>query len=189
MKIKLIILFLLFYSYAFIRYHVGGKVALDDYVFVINKAIAWFAITLIGISILAKKWFERHRWNRKQVGIAGLIFALIHLLISILIFNPSHFPFAYNADFQFTYKGIFIICVGAISLFLFLITFLASLEIIQKKYLRFGFLGFCIIIFHPLLIGINKWLLIEKWPVFLPPITLIAVISCIYFIYLRSKQK
>jgi hypothetical protein len=188
MYIRVIILFLFFYSYAFLRYHIGSKVSYSEWYFILNKAFSWFSFTLIGFSILSKKWFKNRQLKRKNSAIIGFIFALIHLNSIIFLFSYEHYPVFYLDEQHISFLGYCIICVGILALICFFIALCSSLNLISKKYLKFGYFGFIIILIHPFLIGFQKWFIFWKWPIYLPPITLIAFLSGIILLIFRLSN-
>lgn len=192
-KVAAILLFLT-YCYAFVRYHWGKNVPYSEWLYVLNKAFSWTGFTLIGISILPHVWFEKRKLIRKQAGLIGYLLASIHLILVLLLISPKRYSFLYLTPEEWSWQGIATVLMAGIALTCFTITRIASLKLIklnesqQKNWLKWGKLGFAIAMLHPLVMSVNKWF-VSPWPYYMPPITLLAVISGIAFFYWRWKLK
>lgn len=186
---RLSILLVVFYCYTFIRYHIGNNVPFSEWLFILNKTLAWFSFTVIGLSIFPKNWFKSKNLTRKNVGIIGFIFANLHILLNLFLISFERYPLLYKDKISFSNLGITIISLGVFSFICFLLTFFASIKKLPKYYLKLGFIGFVAILFHPLLLGFQKWFHIQKWPLYMPPITLLAVLTGLFFLIYRKNTK
>ena len=54
---------------------------------------------------------------------------------------------------------------------------------------RLGKYGVLVSIFHPMIIGYSGWLKVVKWPLGMPPITLLAVLTGIGIWVIRLNRK
>jgi DMSO/TMAO reductase YedYZ heme-binding membrane subunit len=185
-KYLFLLLFIPFYGYAFIRYHIGKEVPFDEWFFILNKAIAWTAFTSIGLSVLKPKSFELINTDRRTTGMTGFSLAIFHSISVLLLFNSAHFEKMYTGD-QLNFLGWMAIIIGIVSLLIFSFLFIAALKKLPKEHqiFRFGKVGFLLVMFHPLVIGISGWFSPESWPFYLPPITLLAVLSALTFLLFR----
>lgn len=88
---------LLSIGYAVLRYHIAGPVPWKDFpFFILNKGIALGAFTLIALNFslgplnnLTGKVPESWLHSRKAVGMTGFLLALIHVLMSFVLFRPA----------------------------------------------------------------------------------------------------
>jgi DMSO/TMAO reductase YedYZ heme-binding membrane subunit len=191
---KIIILILIFtYSYAVIRYHVGENIPWSEFLFVVNKAFSWSAFILISWSILPKKWFLNRNFQRKYFGIVGYIFALIHVILNIFLININRFPQFYSSNKNWTFEFYLFASIGLISFLIFSLIFLVSTNLVKTKNKdKIISLGLYTIVFcalHPFLIGYKNWLIINSWPFYLPPITLLSVLILILFLIIKRIER
>lgn len=181
-------IFILSYSYALVRYHIGKNIPFSDFLFIVNKSISWTAFLLISITIIPKSFFKKNHLKRKYFGLIGYAFAVLHLILNLILLNKNHYPSLYVND-VFNLKFYVISLIGLISFVIFSVVFLISLNIIKTKNrdksLKLGFYGILILAFHPMIMGIQNWFKPNTWPYFLPPITLLCVLFLILFLLLR----
>jgi DMSO/TMAO reductase YedYZ heme-binding membrane subunit len=184
------IIFLIAYSYAALRYHVGASVPLDEWYFVLNKSLAWTGFTLLATSILKVSTLRKWKLDRRDLGLTGIAFAAVHTLSVLFLFSETHYSKLYT-DHQINAQGYLALSIGIISFLIFMFPLFAAL----KKYpnsawqFRLGKVGVLISIFHPFIIGYTGWFSPEKWPMGLPPITLLAVVIGISVWGWRSTGK
>jgi DMSO/TMAO reductase YedYZ heme-binding membrane subunit len=190
MKRFFILIFLWFYAYAIIRYHFGKNVSWNEWYFILNKAFAWTGFTLICLSVLQEKWLNKIEVTRKELGIQGFIFALIHAISVLFLFNSDHYPKFYTNDI-INSLGWIVIALGLLSIFIFSLPFFASItnKPSTSKVFKLGKMGVLVGVFHPLLIGYNGWFSPNEWPFYMPPITLLAVVFCLFIFSLRIVLK
>jgi hypothetical protein len=188
MNFKFLVVFTVFYLYAFFRYHIGKEIPFEEFYFVLNKAIAWFSFTLLFFTLLPKTWFQNKNISRKKIGSVGYLFSVLHLVNFFILVSEKRFPILYT-EFEISKFGFFIIILAILSLLCFTVAFLTSMGVIKKQfYLKFGFIGAVVIFLHPLLIGMKNWCSIQDWPYFLPPITLLAFIYACFILMFRKKK-
>jgi DMSO/TMAO reductase YedYZ heme-binding membrane subunit len=186
----LLILFSVMYGYAAIRYHLGKNVPWTDWLFILNKAFAWLAFTMVAMTIIKddvlKKYFNV---SRKKLGIGGFLLALIHILITIIIFSSAYYPKFYHGE-AISLNGWLFIGIGATSALVYSLPFVASLKRLpnENRIFRLGKYGVYINAFHPLLIGIEGWLTPQSWPLFMPPITLLSLVGLLIAMVIRRTS-
>jgi hypothetical protein len=194
MKKLITFLFLFFYGYAIIRYHIGKELyGLMEFYFVLNKAFAWTAGTLLLLSVLPTSYLDKYKISRRGIGTFGYSIALIHISSSILLLNEKFYPKFYsnailNAD------GWLYIALGAGSIILFSFPLIASKLNLPNGHnlFRFGRYGILLNLSHVFAIGFKGWLKFQDWPFFMPPITLLFFLSgvvILVFRYLVLKNK
>lgn len=192
-------LFLLFLGYAILRYVVfAGVPASHIPVYVTNKAVAWLAVVLVGVSmgrgVLARRATDvapDRQAARRWFGLAGYGFALLHVLLTVPLFTP-----AYYGKFFATPDGSTGLTLSAeLSL---LAGALATVLLVWQARLgrsaagsdgdprlapppaalrRPGWAALVLAAAHCTFMGWAGWGSPSAWPGGLPPITLLAVLS------------
>ena len=91
--------FILSMSYAIIRYHVLGEVPWKDLpFFILNKGISMSALILLAFNFtfgplknlgspIPNSWLR----SRRIIGIIGFIQVFVHVIMSLMLFNPTVF--------------------------------------------------------------------------------------------------
>lgn len=179
MKKVILVLFLTFYGYAIIRYHIGKNLTgLMAFFFVLNKAFAWTAGTLLILSILPTLFLEKYKLKRRAIGTFAYVIALIHINSSILLLSEKFYPKFYSHSYLNS-DGWFYITLGALSILSFTIPLIASKLNMQDGHFmyRFGRYGILLNLSHVTAIGFKGWLSYQDWPYYMPPITLLFVFS------------
>ena len=104
---KIILACLLFsIGYAILRYHIFGPVPWKDFpFFILNKGISLGAFILLTLNFslgplnnLSVKVPEGWLNARKAVGMTGFLLALIHVLMSFMLFSPNVYGKFFEAD-------------------------------------------------------------------------------------------
>lgn len=186
MKGKVIALFCVFYTYAHLRYHIGKSIPLSEWLFIVNKSIAWTGGILLGLSLLKYK----QKNTRNSLGSIGYLFASIHLLLDVILMSPEHYPSFYSFGQLNTHAWISI-TLGATSFICFTIAFLGSISKNHKYLLRSGRIGILFSLLHVTMIGKKGWFTPHSWPFYMPPITLIFVLAVVFILALDviKRQK
>lgn len=190
MRPVLLILFVFCYTYSIIRYHIGAEIPSNEWLFILNKGIAWTGFTCIGLSLLTATLIEKMRLTKRIAGIYGFIFSCIHIIISFYLLydgNQLIWNKLESKDFMF-YS---FIVSGALSFLIYLFPLVATLMKLPSTSKMFGIakVGYLINILHPLILGYSGWGSISKWPFYLPPITLLAVLSALVFFGFNLSSK
>lgn len=195
------VVFLVLFTYAIVRYNViKGVDAAYIPLYISNKAIAVTATILIGLSYLmgplARFWpktFAPKLPLRKHFGLFGFGLAVVHGIISLLLFNPSYYPKFFTEVGKLTIEGELSMLFGIIALFIFSIVAITSIPSVeksmnQKKWLfvqRLGYLAFALVLFHVLFMGVSGWLRPETWPGGLLPMSLISFVIIAFVLLMR----
>lgn len=190
MRPALLTLFLFCYTYSILRYHIGAEIPLQEWIFILNKSIAWTGFTCIGLSQLPVTLIERIRLTKRITGIYGFVFGCIHISISFyLLYDGNHLIWSKLETKDFMFYSF--IVSGALSFLIYLFPIVATLKDLPSTSKMFGIakVGYLINILHPLLLGYSGWGSISKWPLFLPPITLLAVLSALVFFGFNLNSK
>ena len=184
---KTALLFLLFYSYAVLRYHVGKGLGQEEILFVLNKAFAWTAGTCFAFTLLPKKWFPNTVNYRKQFGLLGYGFSLLHITANIILINAINYPLLFEGNYLNSH-GWQLIILGILTISCFSLPLIATMKKLPAGNLlyKFGKVGVLTSIIHVSIIGINGWFTPLEWPYYLPPITLLFVITASSIVIYRS---
>ncbi|MBI2045417.1 ferric reductase-like transmembrane domain-containing protein [Candidatus Pacearchaeota archaeon] len=164
-----------------------------SFLFLANKAFAISSIFLIGISFLigplAKffDYFKNKIRYRKEIGVMGFLFALVHAIIS-LFFLGDNFPKEWFIENQIS------VIFGVASLaILMLVTCVSNnfsiVKLGYKKWIfiqRLAYLALILAAVHFIILKFSGW---KEWintlnPVY-PPGTLIAIIFIIIVLLIR----
>ena len=180
------ILLFFYIGYSFGQYDLG----------VWNKALAWTAVILTGLSMILSGIC--YFWNfarpkiiyRKQLGFIGFFYALFHFLITFFLLQEN-FPFP---SYYFHPSNIFVITLGVMALLIFFgMTLIALPKIFNKiggknwrRLLRIGYIAYIFIIFHFAIDRYKSWLhWLNGEKTDLPPIGLPIFIFALSVIVMR----
>jgi hypothetical protein len=183
----LLLLFIILYSYAAVRYHIGRALGIEFFLFVFNKTIAWSAATFLGLSLLSiKAPFP----SKKTFGISSFILGFTHVSLTLILAFLGFFPNYFNTN-GLSNEGLLILISGGLTVLLMIFPLLASLfpEKHPKIWLKIGKFALLANIFHPIIIGVKNWWIPGKWPLLLPPITLLTTLIYAIIVAIYWKQK
>jgi hypothetical protein len=184
MKGKVLILLCCLYTYAHVRYHIGKGIPLSEWLFILNKSIAWTGGILLGLSL-----FKYEGKNiRNSLGSTGYLFATIHLILDIILMSPEHYPSFYTLG-QLNTHAYITITLGATSFICFSTAFIGSISKNHKYLLRFGRIGILISILHVTMIGKKGWFTPNSWPFHMPPITLLFVLTIVSILLIDIRKR
>jgi hypothetical protein len=179
-------------AYAILRYHILGPVDWDDFpFFILNKGISLAALILlvfnfslgplknIGLPVPGS-WLSA----RKILGMTGFLLALIHALMSFMLFSPAIYSKLFEADGSLTlFAGLSML--GGVLSFVVLwgynLSFQTQLReekafiqfITSRKFLLLAMLLSAV---HLFFMGFKGWLSPSGWHGGLPPISLVAFV-------------
>lgn len=181
---------LLSIAYAIIRYNIFGTVPWRDLpLYVLNKGISLSSLVLLTINFslgplknMNIKISENFLNVRKSVGIAGFLFAFLHIFMSITILNPTYYAIFFTDTGTLTIEGSLSLLGGILS-FVFLWVYNIRLSsrinkdekiialITSRKFLIYSMLFTGV---HLFFMGYKGWGSITDWQAGLPPISLIS---------------
>ncbi len=187
----LLVLFLFLYSYAAIRYHIGKELGPTAFLFVFNKALAWWCASVLLLSLLPLDKLKRFSLTKRATGLFGYTVALIHVFVTFYILSPVYYPKFFTLG-ELNIHGWTSISIGFLSLFFFSFPLFATWKnYTTHQFFKLGRLGVLLNISHVFSIGFDTWFPADTWPYHLPPITLIFVIQALLIIvyrYILSKN-
>jgi hypothetical protein len=182
---KVILFFLLTYTYAILRYQLGKDLwGWYDYFFSLNKSISWTAGTMLALTLISDKNLEIINMKRKDLGVLGYLLALIHIIFSISLLNPQYYPSFYTHN-VINVNGWISISLGIASISFFSLALMGSLSILKQSFIKLGKWGIVVNFLHVVNIGFLKWFPISDWSMNLPPITLLFSIELILIFVIR----
>ncbi len=178
------------FGYAILRYHIAGPVAWTDFpFFIFNKAISLAAFILLVLNFsfgplrnlgvgVPEGWLNA----RKVLGMTGFLLAVIHALISFMLFSPAVYGKLFEADGTLTLAA-GISMLGGVLAFVVLWAYNLSFQthlredkafigfITSRKFLLWAMLFGAV---HLFFMGYEGWLNPGGWHGGIPPISLVA---------------
>jgi DMSO/TMAO reductase YedYZ heme-binding membrane subunit len=177
-------------GYAVLRYHIFGEVPWKDLpLYVLNKGISLSSLILLSFNFslgplknvgikIPENWLSA----RKSMGIAGFLFAFIHIFMSISILNPKYYSVFFMADGTLSIEGGLSLLGGILS-FVFLWVYNTSFSsrlkedkriiaiITSRRFLIYAFFFTGV---HLFFMGYKGWGDSSGWQGGLPPVSLIS---------------
>ncbi|MBA63600.1 MAG: hypothetical protein CMJ76_14690 [Planctomycetaceae bacterium] len=185
-----LLVFIISMSYVILRYHFFGDIPLSDIpAFLLNKALAYSGLLLLGFAGLQSRSSKRHK-----VGMAAAYFLLIHVIMTITLFSPEYFSKFFIEDSKrlTLFASLSLLC-GTLAFVC--LTHLWRVSINTRKGTDLSLvngLGRLLLILvagHTGLMGFKGWFSPETWPGRLPPLTLIAFVTASIFLWITHKRK
>ena len=176
------------FVYALTRYVILGPVsAVEIPVYIINKAVAWSAVTLLFLSIFATS--KNLTNTAREYGTFAFWNIVCHALLTLSILNNFHYAKLFDEG-KLNLFGQLSVLSGVLVMFLFMYyhyhfsnanNFTTVLKRITKVKIIL-----IIILAHLFFLGSKGWITPEKWHGYLPPITLISfiiVLAALFYTY------
>ncbi|MBW2566812.1 MAG: hypothetical protein JRE24_08020 [Deltaproteobacteria bacterium] len=193
-------------GYAVLRYHIFGGVPWKDFPFLIlNKGISLGAFILITFNFslgpaksmglpVSDAWLNA----RKTLGMSGFLFALVHALMSVMLFSPAMFSKLFEANGSLTGVAGISMLAGILSfvvLWGYNLSFQTHMRedkafmdfITSRKFLIWALLLGGV---HLFFMGYSGWINPAGWHGGLPPISLVAFVFFVigYLINLIARE-
>ncbi len=177
-------------AYAIVRYHVLGPVPWKDFpFFILNKALALDAFILLTLNFglgpvnnvigrVPPTWLSA----RKALGMTGFLLALVHVLMSFLLFKPEVYGQFFLDDGTLTlFAGLSMLAgvLAFVVLWAYNLSFQTFLRE-DKAFIGFltsrRFLIWALLLggVHVFFMGFQGWMRPSGWNGGLPPISLVA---------------
>lgn len=187
--IAVVILFSI--GYAIVRYHIVGPVPWKDFpFFILNKGISLAAFILLTFNFafgplnnlgikMPQGWLDA----RKAMGMTGFLLALIHALMSFLLFSPSVYGKFFEADGTLTLLA-GLSMLGGVLAFVVLWGYNLSFQTHlreDKAFIQFitsrTFLIWAMLLggAHLVFMGYEGWMNPSGWHGGIPPVSLVAI--------------
>lgn len=199
-KVSLVV-FLLCFAYAFVRYNIVRSVPLEEVpLYISNKAMAFSATILIGLSFLLGPLarffpgvFVKHLQLRKSVGLFGFGLASVHAIASLILFDPSYYPRFFLESGKLTWIGESTMLFGILAFVIFGVVSISSLPDVAarmgadkwKTIQRLGYLAYILVLLHVALMGYGGWFRASSWEYGMASITLVASAFIVFVLLLR----
>ncbi len=181
---------LLSIGYAILRYHIVGSVPWEDFpFFILNKGTGLGAFILITLNFslgpmknlglgVPSNWLNA----RKAMGMTGFLLALIHVLMSFLLFDAANYGKFFTPDGGLTLLA-GLSMLGGVLAFVVLWGYNLSFQthlredqsfirVITSR--RFLLIAMLLGAVHLFFMGYESWLNPASWQAGLPPISLVA---------------
>ncbi len=188
-----IISVVLFFSigYAIVRYHIAGPVPWKDFpFFILNKGLSLAAFVLLTCNFgfgplnnlglrVPVGWLNA----RKALGMTGFLLALVHALMSFLLFSPTVYTKFFEADGTLTLLASLSMLAGVLAfvvLWGYNLSFQTHLRE-DKAFIQFitsrTFLLWAMLLgaSHLVFMGYEGWLSPSGWHGGIPPVSLVAI--------------
>ncbi len=173
-----ILVFLLSFLYAWLRYVVFGPYTSDDLLFILNKASAF---TVVLNTFLAYSPIRLSQLKRKIIGISSFYIALVHVILSLVLLPTGYYKnFHYDTGKLTTTFGLAVF-FGILALLALIAIFLyfktrPRKEVNYRIFYQLTVAFYLFLALHILLIGYQNWFNVQGWYGGFPPITLISFI-------------
>ncbi len=179
-------------GYAVVRYHLAGPVPWKDLpFFILNKGISLSALVLLVLNFglgplrslgvnVPDSWLNA----RKALGMTGFLLALIHALMSFMLFSPSVYGKFFEADGTLTLMA-GLSMLGGVLAFVVLWAYNMSFQTFLREdqaFIRvitsrnFMLSAMLLTAAHLLFMGYEGWLNPSGWHSGIPPISLVAFV-------------
>jgi DMSO/TMAO reductase YedYZ heme-binding membrane subunit len=178
-------------GYAIVRYHLAGPVPWKDFpFFILNKGISLAAFILLtfnfgfgplnnlGVKVPAG-WLNA----RRALGMTGFLLALIHVLMSFMLFSPTVYAKFFAADGTLTLMA-GLSMLGGVLAFVVLWAYNMSFQTHlreDKTFIQFitsrTFLLWALLLggVHLVFMGYEGWMNPAGWHGGIPPVSLVAI--------------
>lgn len=178
-------------GYAIVRYHIVGTVPWKDFpFFILNKGISLAAFILLTLNFglgplsnlglkISSGWLNA----RKAMGMTGFLLALIHALISFMLFSPDVYGKFFESDGTLTLMA-GLSMLGGILAFVVLWTYNMTFQTHlreDKAFIKFitsrKFLLWAMVLgaVHLVFMGYEGWMNPSGWQGGVPPVSLVAI--------------
>lgn len=200
--LTIVILFFVFYGT--LRYIVfKGVNPIHIPLYITNKIVSTSGLFFLALSYAwgKMKWLKLKKKNLtnhfiKFTGLVGFSLSAMHVFMSLIIISPAYYPKFYEGDMM-NFKGELSMLMGVFSFYCFTIPAITTIPFMQEavgikkwqKGQQMGYIGLFTALLHVLFMGFSGWFTIDKWPGYLPPITLIAALIAFIPLYLKFLKK
>ncbi len=178
-------------AYAIVRYHLFGGVEWSHLpAYVMNKSVSLAAIAFLCCSYLTGKWINaypndvsRRRSLAKFLGLTGLYFAGVHILLTLALLSPLNYPKFFLADGgKMNLTGELAILFGALAISFLMFPAITTLPMMYEalggerwqRAQRMGYWAVAMVAGHTLTMGWKGWLDPSGWHGGMPPITMLG---------------
>lgn len=178
-------------AYAVLRYHIFKGVEWDHFpLYISNKAIAWTALILLGVSLTLRG--RTSLAVRRICGLYGFYLGTLHALISFIVLRPNYFPKLFNEG-QLTLLAESSMLAGIIG-FTFMMRYqfmrlepsAKNIPANAKRNIGVALIAFTFL--HTTLLGWKGWWDVSAWPGYLPPITILSSITALVFLFIAYRE-
>jgi hypothetical protein len=168
-------------AYAVFRYHLAGDTPWTRLpLFTMNKAVSFAAAILFA-------WVHlpgAAPAARAKIGLAAFWLASLHVLMSLALMMPEHYPKLYEGA-AYNLAGQVALLFGCLTAMLFALPAVMSIPSVwsalasgQRLFVkRAGYAALLTVALHVFALGIGGWMRPGTWPAGMPPITLLSCVA------------
>lgn len=180
-------LFVLFYAYAIVRYHVGKDLWQPfDFVFILNKSIAWWTGTVLLFAFLSSDFLKKFNQSKKQIGNVGFTGAIVHITLNIVLLCPRYYPKFYTDGYLNAYAWT-VIALGALTFIIYAIPLVIVIFKLSAVKIRWSLIACVFNLLHATFLGAQNWIKPSTWPFAFPPITLLFFVTGVIVLFERFR--
>lgn len=204
LKIKWLCGILTFFSiYAILRYIVFKGVDLANFPsYIVNKILSISGLFFLAISYASGKLKALTLKDQSQQiqfvkfsGLAGFSLSAMHVFISLILISPAYYPKFYSGEMM-NMTGELTMIMGVFSLYCFSIPAITTIPYMQEAVgirkwqqgQRMGYLGLITALLHVVFMGFTGWVEVEKWPGYMPPISLLGALIVLVPLFLKITK-
>jgi hypothetical protein len=155
-------------AYAVVRYNVFKAIAWHHLpLFVLNKAVAWTATTLLLIAAVRAVARRENLLASPWLGIATGMGA-VHVLMSLVLLSPERYASLYDASRQLSWVGELALLGGVVA---------TVSNVLARRHKAAALFLPVAIVLHCTALGAHGWLTPSQWPGYMPPITLVCAVT------------
>ncbi|MFO0634752.1 MAG: hypothetical protein U0168_18060 [Nannocystaceae bacterium] len=177
-------------AYAVLRYNVFRGDSWEQLpVFIVNKAISVGSLGMLGASrVVADKA------RRKRLGLAAFMLAALHVLLSLMVMNPSYIDKMYLPSGRMSWSAELSMLTGAVATSLLMwLAYSTTLRPLDSQQHATSLVPgmargtLVLVAAHVLYMGYGAWFTPASWPGAMPPITLLSFALALGFFVLPRR--
>ena len=175
---------LISFLYAWIRYVSYGPFTSSDFLFVLNKGLAF---SIVGFMFVAFLPVPNSKLHRKIIGYSGFYVSLLHFIVSLILLPQKYYAHHYLPDGRLC-LGFKIAIASGIITFATLVFIYTYFKLPRKKNINYKIFAclsgifYIAVLSHVFFLGHHNWVRPNQWYGGMVPITLISFILLLIFI-------
>ncbi|MBI1354356.1 MAG: hypothetical protein GC160_08415 [Acidobacteria bacterium] len=192
-------------AYAILRYNIFGPVEwIHLPSFVINKSFGLGAVVFLSCSYLVGKWIKaypsdpkRRRSLAKFLGLTGLYFAGLHIMLSLALLSPAYYGKFYIDGGKMNLMGEVTFLFGALAIGFLMFPAITTLPLMYEalggerwqRMQRMGYWALAMLAGHTFTMGWSGWLEPAGWHGGMPPISVWAFAFAVAALVAKAVSK
>lgn len=170
------------------------------YFTIIFASIALTGLTMISASYLmgplSQLWpgrWAKYRDLRKQFGLIGVAFVMLHVVLALTVLTPAYYPKIFSASGKLSELGQISMLTGAVAFVTLLVVMATSLSSVaetmtERGWLivqRSGLLAVILSVIHFVVFKWRGWFDLKNWHNYIPPGTFVVTAFVIFVFLVR----